>query len=164
MVSWYRTAGVFLLFLTFAAGPAWSVEVGQAAPDFRLMTLDGAPVSLADFKGKKPLMILFWATWCPLCKEEVPKVNRIAADFGPRGLAVLAINVGVNDSAGKAGAYRKKYRLDYPVAFDQGSAVTRAFGVAGTPTILITDKKGIVRYRSAAVPDDLKENFLRLME
>lgn len=163
MVRFQRIVGILMLLLV-AATPAWSVGVGEAAPDFRLKTLDGKPVGLADFKGKKPMMLVFWATWCPACKKEIPQVNRLAADFGPKGLAVLGVNVGVNDSAAKALAYRDKYGLDYPVAFDEGSIVTHAFGVAGTPTVLIADKNGIVRYRGAEVPEDLASHFARLME
>jgi peroxiredoxin len=163
MVRFQRMVGIILLLLV-AATPAWSLGVGEAAPDFKLTTLDGKPVTLADYKGKKPLMLVFWATWCPVCKKEIPQINRMAADFGPKGLAVLAVNVGVNDSAAKAAAYRDKYGLDYPVAFDEGSTVTRAFGVAGTPTILIADKNGIVRYRGSAVPEDLTDHFTKLLE
>lgn len=163
MVRFQRIVGILMLLLV-AATPAWSLGVGEAAPDFKLTTLDGKPVALADFKGKKPLMLIFWASWCPACKKEIPQVNRLAADFGPKGLAVLGVNVGVNDSAAKAMAYRDKYGLDYPVAFDEGSKVTRAFGVAGTPTVVIADKSGIVRYRGSAVPDDLMQHFARLME
>lgn len=164
MLKYQRIAVVLLFLLAITAGPAWSVGVGDAAPDFRLETLDGKQVSLADYKGKKPLMILFWSTWCPACKEEVPQVNRIAADFSHKGLEVLAVNVGVNDSAAKTKVYRDKYQLNYPVAFDHGSKVSRAFGVFGTPTVLITDRKGIVRYLGSEVPENLAENFARLKE
>lgn len=159
----YRSV-VFFLFLLVAAAPAWSLGIGENAPDFTLVTLDGKAVTLADYKGNKPLMLIFWASWCPACKKEIPQINRLAADFVPRGLAVLAVNVGVNDSAAKAAAYRDKYGLDYPVAFDEGSEVSRAFGVVGTPTVIITDKSGIVRYRGSSVPEDLGKHFARLME
>lgn len=163
MLRLQHIVGIFFLLLVSATS-AWSVGVGEAAPDFTLMTLDGRPVAGTDFTGEKPLMLVFWATWCPVCKEEIPRINRMAADFGPKGLAVLAVNVGVNDSAAKAMAYRDKYGLDYPVAFDGGSKVTRAFGVVGTPTIMIMDKSGIVRFRDTAVPGDLAQHFAQLLE
>jgi peroxiredoxin len=163
MLRLQHIVGIFLLLLVTATS-AWSVGVGEAAPDFKLTTLDGQPITGTDFTGEKPLMLVFWATWCPVCKKEIPRINQMAADFGPKGLAVLAVNVGVNDSAAKAMAYRDKYDLDYPVAFDAGSKVTRAFGVAGTPTILIMDKNGIVRYRDTAVPEDLTQHFAKLLE
>ena len=151
-----------LLFCTATAG--FSLGVGEAAPAFSLTSSEGASLNLEDFKNKGPLMLVFWATWCPVCKEELPQIKKIVDEFGPRGLAVIGINVGVNDSPRKMVAYKKKYGLEYPVAFDQDSRVTKAFGVAGTPTILILDKKGIVRYRNAAVPDDLGQHFAKLTE
>lgn len=113
-------------------------------------------MSLSFFRGKVPVLLYFWATWCTSCKEEMPKLNRIAADFGPKGLAVIGINVGVNDSVRKAKAYRKKHGLEFPLLFDEGTRVTRSYGVWGAPTILIMDSRGIVRFRGASLPDDLE--------
>ena len=155
----FRAAIIFcsLLFLQVFAtvGIADAVGPGMSAPDFRLETLDGDPVGLADFKGKQPLLLVFWASWCPSCREEVPRINRIAAEYGPKGLAVLAVNVGVNDSPATAAGFRERHRMAYPVAFDQGSKISRAFGVMGVPTILLLDRQGIVRYHGATVPTDM---------
>jgi peroxiredoxin len=76
----------------------------------------------------------------------------------------LAINVGINDSEARAKRYAKKYKISYPVAFDEESRVTKLFNVQGTPTIIITDRRGIVRYRSGAYPDDLAEHFESLIK
>ncbi len=164
MVKYMKYVLFTLILLGMAAAPAWSLDVGDPSPGFALETLEGKPVALADFKDKSPVMMVFWATWCPICKEELPQIKKIAADFGPQGLAVLGINVGVNDSPRKAKVYHERYELNYPVAFDHGSEVSRAFGVAGTPTVVILDKRGIVRYRAAAVPQDLGEHFASLKE
>ncbi len=164
MLEYIKKVFFVLVLLWGAAAPAWSLDVGEPSPGFALETLEGQPVSLADFKDKSPVMIVFWATWCPICKKELPQIKKIAADFGPQGLAVLGINVGVNDSPRKAQAYHERYDLNYPVAFDHGSKVSRAFGVAGTPTVVILDKRGIVRYRAAAVPEDLGDHFTSLQE
>lgn len=149
-----------ICFLLLAAGPAWSAGVGAPAPDFRLSTLEGKPVGLADFKGQ-PLLLVFWATWCPTCREEVPRINRIAAEYGPKGLAVLAINVGSNDSPDKAAKFRDRHQMAYPVAFDQGSRVTRAFGVFGIPTILLVDRQGGIIYRGVTAPADMAAYFVK---
>ncbi len=159
-----RAFCIAALLLLCTAASGFALEVGEAAPAFSLTSSEGASLNLDDFKDKGPLMMVFWATWCPVCKEEIPQIKKIADEFGPRGLAVVGVNVGVNDSPRKMAAYKKKYNLDYPVAFDKGSRVTKTFGVVGTPTIMILDKRGVVRYRSAAVPDDLGEHFARLAE
>lgn len=155
----------FSVFLAgFLAGSALAVEIGSSAPDFNLTNLNGQPVGLTDFKGEKPVMLVFWATWCPLCREEAPRIKELAAEFGPQGLAVIGVNVGINDSPRKAKVYQERLKLNYPVVFDQGSQVTRAYGVAGTPTIIILDRQGVVRYKAASVPQDLGKHFAMLME
>lgn len=164
MLKYLKTFWVTFSLIAGSALYSWGAGVGDAAPEFSLKTLDEKPLSLADFKGKQPVMLVFWATWCPICREELPQVKKIAEQFGPKGLSVVGVNVGVNDSPRRAKAYRDKYGIDYPLAFDEGSEVTRAFGVAGTPTVLILDKQGIIRYRDAAVPKDLEDHFAMLME
>lgn len=152
--QWFRRMILVVCCLLALAGPAWSAGIGDPAPDFSLPTLEGKPVGLADFKGRQPLLLVFWATWCPTCREEVPNINRIAAEYGPKGLAVLAVNVGSNDSPASTAKFRDRHRMTYPVAFDQGSRVSRAFGVTGVPTVLLVDRRGMIRYRGYAAPAD----------
>lgn len=162
-----KWTGVFLLSMALSGIPGGSVEaafVGERAPEFALLTIDGQRATLGDYTGKRPLLLVFWATWCPVCKEEIPKLKALYATFTPRGLGFLAINVGINDSQEKATEYRERHTLPYPVAFDEGSRVTRAYRVVGTPTILIVDRRGIIRYRGSLLPPDLEQHFPRLVE
>jgi peroxiredoxin len=157
-----KKTGLFLLFFfvfSWLPGPARAVDVDELVPDFELSTLGGGSFSYGDIKGEKPLFLVFWATWCSECKREVPRLKEVYSRFNPKGLSFLAVNVGVNDSADRAGRYVKKYGLTYPVAFDEGSRITREFGVMGTPTVIIVDRQGVVRYRSSAVPEDLGEHY-----
>lgn len=140
---------------------AKAADVGDPAPDFSLKTLDGAQFSLADFRGRKPVYLIFWATWCPNCRHEIPEIKKIYRSFHDR-MAILAINVSINDSVEKARRYVKKYDLPYAVAFDEGAKVTRAYGVMGTPTQFVIDRNGVIRYRDAATPRDLAEHFAAL--
>lgn len=150
--------------LVFCTPAAFAVNVEDAAPSFEINTIDGKRFSTEDVVGNAPLFLVFWATWCPVCKEEIPKLQDIYSTFRPRGMEVLAVNVGINDSEEKVLRYIKKYGLDYPVAFDNGSRITRSYGVLGTPTIVIVDRRGVVRYSGASVPDDLDDHFRDLME
>lgn len=149
----------FLAVGMFTPPPVFALSVGDAAPAFALTTLDGKKISLDELKGKKPVMLVFWATWCPNCKAEVPAVNKIAAQFGPKGLAVIGINAGINDSAAKTRAYAERNRLAYDTAFDTNSIITRKYGVIGVPTIVMIDRRGVVRYLSSSVPDNLADHF-----
>ncbi len=146
--------GVLLLPLT-----AQAVQVGEPMPSFSLTTLDGEVIESSSLVGEKPVFFVFWATWCPNCKAEIPHINEMAEEFGPKGMTFLGINVGVNDSEKKVRRYAEKYKMHYPLYFDEGSKLTRTFKVAGTPTVIIVDKNGIVRYRDVAPPPDLLTNF-----
>ena len=60
--------------------------IGDFAPDFSLKTMDGVAVNMSELKGKKPLLLVFWATWCPNCKNEIPKINKLYNQFKQKGL------------------------------------------------------------------------------
>ena len=151
----------YLLFLGIIFLPlaVQAVQVGEPMPSFTLNTLDGKKIESSDLFGKKPVFFVFWATWCPNCKAEIPYINEMAEEFGPKGMTFLGINVGVNDSEKKVRRYAAKYKIHYPLYFDKGSILTRKFKVSGTPTVIIVDKSGIVRYRDVAPPPDLLMHF-----
>ncbi len=114
-----------------------AVEVGDSIPEFSVVTFEDQVISSKDIKGKASLMLVFWATWCPNCKAEIPHINAMFEEFAPQGMRFLGINVGVNDSIVKAKRYAEKYQVKYPLSFDEGSKLTTKFQVRGTPTIII---------------------------
>jgi thiol-disulfide isomerase/thioredoxin len=154
---------IALLFLVPMVPPAWAVEVGEPLPDFSLRTFDGNDLSRKTLAGK-PMMLIFWNTWCTVCMKELPKVNRLAERFGPKEVAILAINTGLNDSEGKAWAYWKKHGHVFPVGYDHSFEIGKAFKVRGVPTVLLIDSKGVVRYKDALLPDDIEERLKKLRD
>lgn len=157
-----------LLAAIFLISPSLhATNIGEQMPAFTITTLDGALIESGEIIGNKPLFLVFWATWCPNCKREIPHINKLAEEFGPqggkgKGMEFLGINVGVNDSEKKVRRYAKKYTMDYPIYFDKDSNLTKRFKVQGTPTIIIVDKSGIVRYRDVSPPEDLAAHFADL--
>ncbi len=153
------------LILLALAWPSsvFAVDVGDPAPGFVLERTDGTVLRSDALKGKKPLMLVFWATWCPSCKVEIPRLKEVHTALRPKGLELIAVNVGVNDSPGRTKRFMKKYDISYPVGFDEGSRITRRFGILGTPTVILVDRSGVVRYRSSGVPSNLEQNFNILM-
>ncbi len=144
-----------------------AANIGEQMPAFEVTTLDGTVMESGEIIGNKPLFLVFWATWCPNCKREIPHINKIAKEFGAKGgegktMEFLGVNVGVNDSLKKVRRYAKKYTMDYPIYFDKDSSLTKMFKVSGTPTIIIVDKSGIVRYRDVSPPKDLAAHFADL--
>lgn len=151
---WCITVGLIFFPLSLKAA-----DVGDEMPSFTITTLDGKVVESSSLIGKQPVFFVFWATWCPNCKAEIPHINEMAKEFTPRGMEFLGINVGVNDSEKKVQRYAEKYQIQYPLYFDTGSQLTRDFKVSGTPTVIIVDKGGVVRYRDVAPPPDLLLHF-----
>jgi thiol-disulfide isomerase/thioredoxin len=154
---------VILLFFTASVSPARGVEVGGALPDFALQTFDGNHSSRASLNGK-PLLLIFWNTWCPNCMRELPEVNRLAEKFVPRGLAVLAINTAINDSESKARTYWEKQGYAFPTGFDKYFEIGQDFKVRGVPTIFLIDSKGVVQYKQARLPEDVEGRLEQLLE
>jgi peroxiredoxin len=124
--------------LTLSANPL-------PAPTFTLSDLDGNSHHLADYAGK-PVIINFWATWCPPCREEMPSMQRGWEAVREEGIAMLAINVGEDED--KVFAFLANYALDFPILFDHDSSVLKAWPVKGLPTTLVLDPQGRIVYRA----------------
>ena len=155
-------ASLFVLCaVASVAVPCWSVEVGDSTPPFKIETFDGSRTSRETLKGK-PLLLIFWNTWCPNCMRELPEVQRLHAAFGPRGLAVLAVNTAMNDSETRARAYWQQQGYDFPGALDRYFETGQAFGVFSVPTVFLVDAGGIVQFKQARLPQDAEERLRRL--
>jgi peroxiredoxin len=144
-----------------ALGSSRGTAVGQIAPDFTLSTLDGRTLSLEELRGK-PVMLVFWTAWCPTCKEEAPKVNKIHDQYSPLGLQVIGINIGESNARIQEGV--KDFGIRYTVAKDQTTAISKSYNVVGTPTVVIIDKSGAVRYYEHEVPHDPDSTIKPLLE
>ena len=125
--------------------------IGDTAPNFQLASIGGAPISLADLRGQ-PAVLVFWTAWCPVCKEEAPHFNQLAAQYEPRGVRVLGINI--QDSLARTESGIKDFGIRYAVVRDADAAVARLYKVTGTPTIVILDRQGTVRYFGNELPFD----------
>jgi thiol-disulfide isomerase/thioredoxin len=118
--------------------------LGAAAPRLVLKTIDGDSIDLGSLYGKKAVYLKFWATWCVPCREQMPHFQHVYETAGP-DLAVIAIDVGFNDSIDSIRAYRKKLGITMPIVFDDGSLDT-AFHLRVTPTHIIIGRDGHVEY------------------
>ncbi len=121
--------------------------------DFTLRTLDGQPVTLNRYIGKKPVLLVFWATWCPVCREAVPTINSIHDGAFGEKIQILAIDY--RESRDKVASAVKKRNIRYPVLLDEGGKVTGGYGVLGIPTYILIGRKGTILYREHILPVDL---------
>ncbi len=121
-----------------------NIQVGQPAPPFSAPDLTGQTVSLADYRGRKTVVLDFWATWCGPCKMAMPGLQQVLDDYKGRGLEILSLNEG--ESAEQAGSFIKRKGYGFHVLLDRDSAIGARYGVRGIPTVVVVDREGIVRW------------------
>jgi peroxiredoxin len=122
--------------------------------DFTLKSIDGEEVSLKDYRGKKIVHLVFWATWCPHCLMEMPKVNELYQALGNNSYEVLAVDVGINESIKRIRKIQKEYKIPCKILLDEKGVVTRLFKIVGVPCHTIIGKDGKILDRINELPKD----------
>ncbi|MPQ92846.1 TlpA disulfide reductase family protein [Thioclava sp. JE_KL1] len=111
-------------------------------PPFTVTDESGDEHSMKDFEGKV-VLINFWATWCPPCREEMPSLNALQKAYGENGFQVMTIATGGSNSPEKVAAFFDKEGIDaLPRFHDDANFAARAMGVLGLPVSVLVDKKG----------------------
>lgn len=138
----------FLVTIIFLAGTINSVaakalSTGDAAHDFSLPDITGKTVSLQTIlQNKRPIALVFWASWCSECRKQLPDINAAAKKYADK-LQFFGINT--NDSMAGAIAYVKKESIEFPVLVDASGVVADSYGVIGVPTVVLIDKNGVIQ-------------------
>jgi peroxiredoxin len=121
------------------------VQKGNLAPDFQLTDLDGKPVRLSDYRGRK-VVLNFWASWCYPCKMETPHMEEFYEKYRSNNFIILGVNVTNTEASPEdARKFAREYKLSYPVLLDEKGEVTDRYQVVGYPTTLVIDSKGVIR-------------------
>jgi thiol-disulfide isomerase/thioredoxin len=113
----------------------------RAAEDFTLPTPGGSQFRLSEHRGKV-VLINFWATWCPPCREEMPSMQRLYATNKDGGFTLVA--VALDSSPAPVGPYLKQTGLTFPVALDPRMELAHSYGVRALPASFIVDPQGIM--------------------
>ncbi|WP_168927480.1 protein disulfide oxidoreductase [Nitrincola alkalilacustris] len=130
---------VVVILLSVRAWQSPAVALGDAPPIDRL-TLQGQPASLSLYRGE-PLLILFWAEWCRVCRIEMPVISKLAKD---KQVLTIAIQSGDDEAVW---SFLQQEGLDsLPVVNDQQGALARDYGIRGVPAMFILDGKGQIRF------------------
>lgn len=130
--------------LTFAVEALPAVSPTVTAPEIDLVDLDGKKWSLSDLKGR-PVIINFWATWCPPCIEEMPSIERAWNIVKDEGIQVMAISYGEDQDLVEA--FRARYPMSFPVIADTTGEVVRQWPVKGLPTTVVVNSAGEIVYQ-----------------
>ena len=132
-----------MLLVTGCSAPSVA-RVGEPAPDFRLENLDGQSISLSDFRGK-PILLNFWATWCPPCVAEMPYLQQVYEEWSGKGLVVLAVNIGENPTEVKR--FLQAHDLSLPVLLDTEENTAEKYNITGIPASFFIDSDGIIQQK-----------------
>ena len=115
--------------------------VNRAAPDFILTTFKGTTISLQDLRGK-PVVINFWASWCPPCRIEAPLIERTWRAYKDRDLIFLGVNI--QDRKADALNYIREFAITYPNGPDPTGEISIDYGVSGLPVTFFVSRDGEV--------------------
>jgi thiol-disulfide isomerase/thioredoxin len=130
------------------------LPLGTQARPVTLQDLDGKPVDLGQYIGKQPVLLEFWATWCPLCRALEPRMTAAQEEFGDK-VQFIAVAVAVNESPASIKRRLKRDPYPLPVLWDADGAAVRAFDAPSTSYIVTLDAAGTVRYTGSGEDQDI---------
>lgn len=154
-----RASTLALMLLLSAAVNAARAQdiglpIGTVPPAATVEDLDGKSVDLSQYVGKKPVLIEFWATWCPVCRGLEPKLHAAHQRFGDR-FDILIVAVGVNQTPRSIKRHLESHPMPGPVFFDARGSAVRAYQAPTTSYLVILDKSGKVTYTGTGEDQDI---------
>lgn len=131
----------------------------KPAPDFTLPALEGAAVTLSQFRGQKGVVLVFFATWCVSCIRELPENIRFAEAVQKENIIVLGINY--KQSKETVERLRKSEQITYRILLDEEGTVTgERYGIRGLPHVIGINAKGEIVYRGVSLPEE-RDEFIK---
>jgi len=134
---------LLLIVITGCRRDAPVAREGESAPDFTLTGLSGEKVRLSDFRGKV-ILLNFWASWCPPCREEIPALVSLEKAMAGKDFRMLAVAI---DKGGRDAIveFFRRQGVTLPVLLDSDGSVGKTYGITGVPETFVIDKKGTIR-------------------
>jgi thiol-disulfide isomerase/thioredoxin len=144
---------IFMLGITLLVGGKYAVAESEVlnntqstvnespyqSTDWQLSNLQGEKIKLSDYQGQ-PVLLVFWATWCPYCKKLLPGIEALNKKYASKGLKIIGVNI-------REDWKPKVYWANHGYTFDavlDGDEVAKIYGVNGTPGIVFIDREGKV--------------------
>ncbi|HEY6909654.1 MAG TPA: TlpA disulfide reductase family protein [Myxococcales bacterium] len=134
---------------------------GTPAAPFKLPTRGGGEVDLSSFRGK-PILVNFWATWCPPCREEMPSLTRLAQSFDPQTFEVVTVSV--DEGWEPVDRFFSGSKTQFRVLLDDGAKVSRMYGTTKFPESYLVDKDGKLRLKFVGPRNWMDPNVATLLQ
>lgn len=151
-----------LILSRVAAAQDSGIEIGKAAPAAAVQTLDGKAADLSQFIGKTPVLMEFWATWCPNCRELEPTMAAMHAKYGSK-VAFVGVAVSVNEDGALVRKYVEKHKLSWTQVYDARGNATDKYDVPATSYVVVIDKTGKVVYTGVGGTQDLEKAIKKVL-
>lgn len=137
----------------FMRDQLFPVFVGSQVPDFRAKELGTSQYkTLADYKGQV-MLVNIWATWCEPCRVEIPSLERLQREYGPKGLKIVAVSIDDYVSEDSIQRYAKNLGVTFEILHDPTHAIERTFQATGYPESFVVGPEGTIR-KKVIGPDD----------
>jgi cytochrome c biogenesis protein CcmG/thiol:disulfide interchange protein DsbE len=144
--------------------PREGLGVGDRPFDVALKDLEGRPHSLKELRGKSVVHLVFWATWCVPCMQEIPAIDAAYAKYRAQGFEVLAVVLNINQTPDGVRAIARDYKVGYPVLWDGEGRVMNRYRVSMIPQNFLIGRDGLIRYAGTGLPGDYEGMIERLLQ
>ncbi len=151
---------LLIIFMVFIASGCQAkrqiLSIGDKAPDFTLLDLQGNKVSLNELLKGKEIILNFWASWCPECREEMPPLDKFAKLYHDKA-EIIGINT--MESKEQAVSFINAKGINYKILLDSKGEAVKLYGIAGVPTNILINKDGLIKNLNLDVRQ--MESYLR---
>jgi thiol-disulfide isomerase/thioredoxin len=154
----YVVAALFSL-ASIARAQESGIPVGSHAPGAKVQTLDGKTIDIGSYVGKSPMLIEFWAFWCPNCKELEPSLMTLQKKYGSK-VRFLGVAVSVNETLDRVKAYTARRGYAHQTVYDDKGEATEAYDVPATSYVVVIDGTGKVVYTGLGGKQSLEPAIL----
>jgi peroxiredoxin len=143
-----------------------SPQAGRAGPDFLLERVGGGTLRLSDLQGK-PVLLNFWASWCPPCRQEMPEIVAAYERHKAEGLIVLGVNLQEADS--RVAKFANEFGMTFPIVIDRDGDVGQSWRIGGAfkglPSSYFLDSTGVVRdvFNQALTKDSIEQGLVDIL-
>ncbi len=132
-------------------------QTGFMAPDFSLEDAEGQVITLSSLRGK-PVLLNFWATWCPPCRSEMPAMQELLDEYADEGFTILAVNATNQDDLDQVNSFVQEHHLQFPILLDLAGQAFSLYEIRSLPTSFFLNDEGIIE---EVIIGGMSEAFLR---